>query len=255
MTSMRWLARWVMCSLIWLYGWDKFIAKLCRCVLDKGAFWKRDLAKTTRNGAGWTTHERYEAVNEFYSTSISKLTADWYRIDSLHTSLQTLANSVQPEIQRKLTIILGRRCIDVAKNVKSITTQYRHTNKRPPTEPSHYVSNILRPYTIVRDQNKSFIASSREHELITLVAEAVTSRSVALKDLDLLKSCWLTCLSLSGIAKISLICFRRCKRWKSLWKSSRRIAKVGLWVLHCWLARLPLIPRWAMKTRSGYKCT
>ncbi|KAI8580015.1 hypothetical protein K450DRAFT_238952 [Umbelopsis ramanniana AG] len=96
--------------------------------------------------------------------------------DSLYLSLQTLVNSVQPEVQRKLTVILSRRCIDVAKNVKSITTQYRHTNKRPPTEPSHYVSNILRPYTIVRDQNKTFIASSREHELITLVAEAVTAR-------------------------------------------------------------------------------
>jgi hypothetical protein len=117
-------------------------------------------------------------------------------IDSLYLSLQSLVDSVQPEVQRKLTVILSRRCIEVAKNVKSITAQYRHTNKRHPTEPSHYVSNILRPYTNVRDQNKAFIAPNREHELLSLVADAVTCRLVPLSTLIHMRSAGLIALFL-----------------------------------------------------------
>ncbi|GAB5586853.1 hypothetical protein Unana1_01753 [Umbelopsis nana] len=98
--------------------------------------------------------------------------------ETLHSALHSMAESVQPEVQKKLTSILSRRCIEVVKNVKSITAQYRHTNKRPPTEQSHYVSNILRPYTSILEQNKSWISPNRERELAALVADAVTSRYI-----------------------------------------------------------------------------
>jgi hypothetical protein len=109
--------------------------------------------------------------------------------ESLQSALQSMVDSIQPELQRKLTSILSRRCIDVAKNVKSITAQYRHTNKRPPTEQSHYVSNILRPYTNVRDHNSNWIPPQREQELAAMVAEAVTSRFMTCEHVVSLRLC------------------------------------------------------------------
>jgi hypothetical protein len=88
-------------------------------------------------------------------------------------SLNDLEECTKNELNRHITTGISRRCMDSLKLVKSITSQYRHTNRHPPTEPSYFVSNIFKPFQQFIQQNENLI----EYDHIgTAVAEAVVTR-------------------------------------------------------------------------------
>jgi len=65
--------------------------------------------------------------------------------DALRSSLGPLKSLAQPLLVQ-ITSILTKRCSDGLLPVRSIPTQFRAmSNKRTPSEPSHFVSTIFRP--------------------------------------------------------------------------------------------------------------
>jgi len=66
-------------------------------------------------------------------------------VDALRSSLSPLKSLAQPLLVQ-ITSILTKRCSDGLLPVRSIPTQFRAmSNKRTPSEPSHFVSTIFRP--------------------------------------------------------------------------------------------------------------
>jgi len=65
-------------------------------------------------------------------------------LDALRESLSGLSVFVD-NLSIKIVAILTKRCYDNLLPVRSIPTQLRMSNKRAPTEPSTFVSSILRP--------------------------------------------------------------------------------------------------------------
>jgi hypothetical protein len=65
--------------------------------------------------------------------------------DILRGSLAKLTISIIP-LSKEIIRILTKRCCDALLPVRSIPSQFRAmSNKRTPTEPSYFVSSILRP--------------------------------------------------------------------------------------------------------------
>ncbi|KAK0461060.1 COG complex component [Desarmillaria tabescens] len=66
----------------------------------------------------------------------------------LQRSLSSLTAMI-PSMSSRIISILTKRCCDALLPVRSIPSQFRATsNKRMPTEPSHFVSSILRPVKV-----------------------------------------------------------------------------------------------------------
>ena len=68
--------------------------------------------------------------------------------DVLQATLSKLT-SLLPFLSNQIITILSRRACDALLPVRSIPSQFRAmSNKRSPTEPSYFVSSILRPVKI-----------------------------------------------------------------------------------------------------------
>ncbi|KAI8882841.1 COG complex component [Backusella circina FSU 941] len=93
--------------------------------------------------------------------------------ESMSESLNELEQSTKNELNRHITTGISRRCMDSLKLVKSITSQYRHTNRHPPTESSYFVANIFKPFQQFIQQNQGLI---KYDQIGAAVAEAVVTR-------------------------------------------------------------------------------
>lgn len=101
---------------------------------------------------------------------------------TLHYALQTSLDSLKiliPPLSDRFISILSRRCIDTLRLIRSITGQYRHTNKKAPTEASYFVPNILKPLKSVIEGNSSLLIDELKLIWVEAVAEAVTTRYTA----------------------------------------------------------------------------
>ncbi|RUS25433.1 hypothetical protein BC938DRAFT_472183, partial [Jimgerdemannia flammicorona] len=100
--------------------------------------------------------------------------------DSITSSLTRLTSDHLPDLHRKTTTILTRRCLDTLKLVRTITSQYHYTNRPPPRDHSPFVPAILRPFVAFVEQNGEYLRERRIVEFATVVAEAVTTRYCAI---------------------------------------------------------------------------
>ncbi|KAL1927350.1 hypothetical protein VTP01DRAFT_3979 [Rhizomucor pusillus] len=96
--------------------------------------------------------------------------------DSVDAILHKLQDSAIPDIQRRITNIISRRCIEHLKLVRNITSQYRHTNRQPPTEHSNFIPNIFKPFTTFIDQYATWIDDQKRALWGSMVAEVVLTR-------------------------------------------------------------------------------
>lgn len=100
--------------------------------------------------------------------------------------LETLAGltSTIPPLSHKIIAILTRRCCDALLPVRSIPSQFRAmSNKRDPTEPSYFVSSVLRPvknfFAIGVSEGPGYLLKEHFMEIYaTEIFDNVTQRQV-----------------------------------------------------------------------------
>ncbi|KAF7726149.1 Conserved oligomeric Golgi complex subunit 2 [Apophysomyces ossiformis] len=90
--------------------------------------------------------------------------------------LDNLAESTIPEANRKITGMVNRRCMESLKHVRSITSQYRHTNKPAPVEFSNFIPNLFQPFRNFMELHNEWIHENRREIWGLMVAEAIVTR-------------------------------------------------------------------------------
>ncbi|KAG0187393.1 Conserved oligomeric Golgi complex subunit 2 [Apophysomyces sp. BC1034] len=96
--------------------------------------------------------------------------------ECINDILLNLVQSSIPEANKRITGIVNRRCMESLKLVRSITSQYRHTNKPPPTESSYFIPNLFRPFLTFVEQHSSWINDGRRKIWGRMVGEAIVTR-------------------------------------------------------------------------------
>ncbi len=83
-----------------------------------------------------------------------------------------------PDLSQRISTILTKRCTEALRHVRSIITQYRQPNTKPPTEPSYFVPHIMKPLVAFCDVNKSYLSDGRRKEWSAIIGDAVAVRFV-----------------------------------------------------------------------------
>ncbi|KAI8377835.1 uncharacterized protein BYT42DRAFT_614487 [Radiomyces spectabilis] len=96
--------------------------------------------------------------------------------ESMESILNELDTLTANELQRRITGLVSRRCMESLKHVRSITSQYRHTNKPPPSEPSFFIPNLFRPFSNFVQQNQQWIDADKLSVWAFAVTETVVHR-------------------------------------------------------------------------------
>lgn len=107
--------------------------------------------------------------------------------DSMNEALDQLQNSTVPKINETITNSISANCLETLKSIKSVTNQYRHSNKPKPTEPSYFIPNIFEPFHSFAEQNQAGLCGELVDEWAMAVARAVVSQYAAALD-DILSS-------------------------------------------------------------------
>lgn len=94
----------------------------------------------------------------------------------MNSVLDELQRSTAAEIQKRITSVISRRCMESLKLVRNITSQYRHTNKKPPTEASSFIPKLFLPFTEFIEENNEWISQEKRQAWGVMVADAVLSR-------------------------------------------------------------------------------
>ncbi|KAF8893790.1 oligomeric golgi complex component, COG2-domain-containing protein [Infundibulicybe gibba] len=103
--------------------------------------------------------------------------------DALEQSLSQLTELL-PSLSTQIVTVIGQRCCDSLLAVRSIPSQFRAmSNKRPPTEPSYFVSSILRPlkyfFAIGTEEGPGILLKSSYLDLYAAqVVESVSHRYI-----------------------------------------------------------------------------
>ncbi|CAG8671900.1 10692_t:CDS:10, partial [Funneliformis caledonium] len=95
--------------------------------------------------------------------------------ESISNSFSSLQSDL-PDLSQKISVILTKRCTEALRHVRSIITQYRQPNTKPPTESSYFVPHIMKPLAVFFDVNKSCLSDRRRKEWSALVGDAVAVR-------------------------------------------------------------------------------
>ncbi|KAL7308698.1 hypothetical protein PS15m_011868 [Mucor circinelloides] len=105
--------------------------------------------------------------------------------DSMNEALDQLHNSTVPNINEIITNSISANCLEALKSIKSVTNQYRHSDKPKPTEPSYFIPNIFKPFHIfVEQQNQASLPDELVNSWATTVGrEVVTQYTAALDDI------------------------------------------------------------------------
>ena len=90
-------------------------------------------------------------------------------------SLSSLQSDL-PDLSQRISTILTKRCTEALRHVRSIITQYRQPNTKPPTESSYFVPHIMKPLAAFYDTNKLYLSDKRRKEWSTIVGDAVAVR-------------------------------------------------------------------------------
>ncbi|CAG8507539.1 9713_t:CDS:10 [Paraglomus brasilianum] len=96
--------------------------------------------------------------------------------DSITSPLITLRDTLLPDLTNQITTILTKQCSEILHHVRSITQQYRHTNKKAPTEASDFVPHIMKPLVTYTVANKAILTEKTRKTGSLIVAEAVATR-------------------------------------------------------------------------------
>ncbi|GAN06528.1 conserved oligomeric Golgi complex subunit 2 [Mucor ambiguus] len=108
--------------------------------------------------------------------------------DSMNEALDQLQHSTVPTINETITHSISASCLQTLKSIKSVTNQYRHSDKPKPTEPSYFIPNIFKPFhTFVGQQHLASLCDQLLDEWAMTVAKTVVSQYIAALD-DILSS-------------------------------------------------------------------
>lgn len=72
--------------------------------------------------------------------------------------------------------MLAKRCAVQLQQIRNIPALYRRTNRDPPTAPSYFVSQILKPLTAFYEANKSLLDSNESSSWIEATVISVTEK-------------------------------------------------------------------------------
>lgn len=87
--------------------------------------------------------------------------------------LDQLTITVTPKINSSITNNIITECAETLKLVKSITSQYRHTNKEAPKEPSYFIPNLFKPLHNFIEQNQAWTNQQVQLEWTEVVAKEI----------------------------------------------------------------------------------
>ncbi|CAG8718080.1 8137_t:CDS:2, partial [Scutellospora calospora] len=96
--------------------------------------------------------------------------------ESLSTSLSSMQSDL-PNLSQKISTILIKRCTETLRqHIRSVITQFRGSNTKPPTESSYFVPHIIKPLVTFCKVNKQLLSDKRRIECNSIVADAVAIR-------------------------------------------------------------------------------
>ncbi|CAG8636853.1 25042_t:CDS:10, partial [Racocetra persica] len=82
-----------------------------------------------------------------------------------------------PDLSQKIATILTKRCTEtLSKHIRSVITQFRGSNTKPPTEASYFVPHIIKPLVTFCKVNSQLLSDKRRNECNSIVADAVANR-------------------------------------------------------------------------------
>ncbi|KAL0135016.1 oligomeric golgi complex component, COG2-domain-containing protein [Mucor lusitanicus] len=104
--------------------------------------------------------------------------------ESMNEALDQLQHSTVPTINETITHSISANCLETLKSIKSVTNQYRHSNKPKPTEPSYFIPNIFKPFHTFVEQHQANLCDQLVDEWTITVAKTVVSQyTSALEDI------------------------------------------------------------------------
>ncbi|CAG8537381.1 3406_t:CDS:10, partial [Cetraspora pellucida] len=90
-------------------------------------------------------------------------------LSSMHSDL--------PDLSQNIATILTKRCTEtLSKHIRSVITQFRGSNTKPPTEASYFVPHIIKPLVTFCKVNSQLLSDKRRNECNSIVADAVANR-------------------------------------------------------------------------------
>ncbi|CAG8499793.1 2025_t:CDS:10 [Diversispora eburnea] len=119
-------------------------------------------------------------IKEFYyGRIVNKLPESMTDLPIIEESIVSVLSSLKlglPDFSQKITFILTNRCTDNLRLIRSIITQYRQPNTKPPTEASYFVPHIIKPLATFCHVNRSILSVDRRQEWCYSVGNAVSMR-------------------------------------------------------------------------------
>ncbi|KAI9016767.1 hypothetical protein DFJ74DRAFT_242318 [Hyaloraphidium curvatum] len=94
---------------------------------------------------------------------------------SLDSAIAGLDESL-PNVASKVTSVMTRRCALQLQQIRNIPALYRRTNREPPTTPSYFVSQILKPLTAFCEANKVLLDEAEQGRWVQSTVIAVTEK-------------------------------------------------------------------------------
>ncbi|ORX91112.1 COG complex component [Basidiobolus meristosporus CBS 931.73] len=122
-------------------------------------------------------HTEFERL--FHDRISRRLPSDPIYKQSLDDALHEIT-SKQKSIGDRVTQCLIKKCSDQLRLVRNVTGQYRHTNRKPPTQSSPYVQVIFGPVVNYFHPENSHFDSSETEKWTEAIANAVTSKFAAI---------------------------------------------------------------------------
>ncbi|CAG8648364.1 24187_t:CDS:10 [Cetraspora pellucida] len=96
--------------------------------------------------------------------------------ESVSSSLSSMHSDL-PDLSQKIATILTKRCTEtLSKHIRSVITQFRGSNTKPPTEASYFVPHIIKPLVTFCKVNSQLLSDKRRNECNSIVADAVANR-------------------------------------------------------------------------------
>ncbi|KAF0399002.1 Conserved oligomeric Golgi complex component [Gigaspora margarita] len=118
-----------------------------------------------------------ETYQEHIITRLPESMNDQPAIEESVSSSLTSMQSDLPDLNQKIATILTKRCTETLRqHIRSVITQFRGSNTKPPTEASYFVPHIIKPLITFCKVNKQLLSGKRQNECNSIVADAVALR-------------------------------------------------------------------------------
>ncbi|CAG8680100.1 4961_t:CDS:10, partial [Dentiscutata erythropus] len=118
-----------------------------------------------------------EIYQEHIVTRLPESMSDQPAIEeSISSSLSSMQSDL-PDLNQKIATVLTKRCTETLRqHIRSVITQFRGSNTKPPTEASYFVPHIIKPLITFCKVNKELLSDKRRNECNSIVADAVAIR-------------------------------------------------------------------------------